>query len=489
MKRILLGLLAVCVAAPVIAATIGGGGGSGSGGGGAASAAGSTSAVQTNNAGQLADSGCYALTGSAKMHCVNGLTASFATLSQLTAGLGNSTGLPISSGVTGLGTGVATMLGTPSSANLKTALTDEVGLGYAVFSTGPRITLENATGVPATGLIGTTPLANGGTNQTSWTASRCVQVNAGGTALESASAACGTGSGGAASAVGASGAIQAANGSSNLADSGCYVLLSGEMTCPRGFIAGTSSLGVISMMQGTATVAGATTGQHNVWIDSTDGVLHSYGYGAASAATYVTTQTPATVWNKTVNAEATGNLITIVREYRFPMAGANGTTAGSVWNLPTTNPAVASAIQGTNVIQGVLNFPAAADTSAQVEHWISRFWDGGQVDAELTWMATPTTGTVVMNLQTVCIADGETNDPSFNATSANNTFTDAVKGTTLQTNLATVASLTMTGCAPGERLILKLRRASAPTDTMAGAPVSALNLKLWFREVLRKVAL
>ena len=39
------------------------------------------------------------------------------------------------------------------------------------------------------------PLAKGGTNQTSWTNSRCVQVNSGGTALEPAAAACGAGGG------------------------------------------------------------------------------------------------------------------------------------------------------------------------------------------------------------------------------------------------------------------------------------------------------
>jgi len=42
---------------------------------------------------------------------------------------------------------------------------------------------------------GALELAIGGTNQTSWTSSRCFQVNAGGTALESAAAACGTGGG------------------------------------------------------------------------------------------------------------------------------------------------------------------------------------------------------------------------------------------------------------------------------------------------------
>lgn len=53
--------------------------------------------------------------------------------------LTNCTGLPISTGVSGLGTGVATFLATPSSANLASALTDETGSGSAVFGTGPTI--------------------------------------------------------------------------------------------------------------------------------------------------------------------------------------------------------------------------------------------------------------------------------------------------------------------------------------------------------------
>lgn len=50
------------------------------------------------------------------------------------------TGLPISTGVSGLGTGVATFLATPSSANLRGALTDETGTGAAVFATSPTLT-------------------------------------------------------------------------------------------------------------------------------------------------------------------------------------------------------------------------------------------------------------------------------------------------------------------------------------------------------------
>lgn len=60
--------------------------------------------------------------------------------------LTNCTGLPISTGVSGLGTGVATFLATPSSANLRSALTDETGTGAAVFADTP--TLVTPRGVP-----------------------------------------------------------------------------------------------------------------------------------------------------------------------------------------------------------------------------------------------------------------------------------------------------------------------------------------------------
>jgi hypothetical protein len=53
--------------------------------------------------------------------------------------LSSCTGLPISTGVSGLGTNVATFLGTPSAANLASAVTEETGSGNLVFATSPTL--------------------------------------------------------------------------------------------------------------------------------------------------------------------------------------------------------------------------------------------------------------------------------------------------------------------------------------------------------------
>lgn len=53
--------------------------------------------------------------------------------------LTNCAGLPVASGISGFGSGVATFLATPSSANLAAAVTDETGTGSVVFANTPTL--------------------------------------------------------------------------------------------------------------------------------------------------------------------------------------------------------------------------------------------------------------------------------------------------------------------------------------------------------------
>lgn len=71
------------------------------------------------------------------------------------------TALPVANGGTGItsfGSGVATWLGTPSSANLAAAVTDETGSGALVFGTSPTLTTPNIDSAQIATVSGSAPL-------------------------------------------------------------------------------------------------------------------------------------------------------------------------------------------------------------------------------------------------------------------------------------------------------------------------------------------
>ena len=107
--------------------------------GGGGSPGGSTTEVQYNNAGVFAG-----ITGATSNGTALTLVAPVLG-TPASATLTNATGLPISTGVSGLGTGIATFLATPSSANLASAVTDETGSGLLVFNSAPALTNPTVT--------------------------------------------------------------------------------------------------------------------------------------------------------------------------------------------------------------------------------------------------------------------------------------------------------------------------------------------------------
>jgi hypothetical protein len=201
----------------------------------------------------------------------------------------------------------------------------------------------------------------------------------------------------------------------------------------------------------------------------------------ALGAVVVWAQNTITPLNMAYNAESTGNVLTLTEKVWIPAAICNNATAASHgWSFPTSNPGVPACVTGSNTQLGVMDFADAADLSAQIHLALPSDWTS-TVDAKFKWWTSATSGDVVWQLSTICVADAETSDPAFNTAS---TVTDTAKGTTLQQNDASITTVTVTGCAAGELMFLKVRRdASHASDSLA-ATARLVGLELTLRRAI-----
>jgi hypothetical protein len=229
-------------------------------------------------------------------------------------------------GITSFGSGIATFLGTPSSANLAAAVTDETGSGALVFATSPTLvtpilgtpqsgTLTNATGLPIdAGTTGTLSVARGGTGDTTYTDGQLLIGNSSGNTLTKATLTQGsgvtitngagsitiaaTGSGGTVTSVGGTGTV---NG----------ITLTGTVTSSGDLTLGGTLSGVdlATQVTGTLPVANGGTGAATL---TANNVLLGNGTSAVQVVAPGTTgnvlTSDGTTWTSSAPAPSAGTL-------------------------------------------------------------------------------------------------------------------------------------------------------------------------------------
>lgn len=261
--------------------------------------------------------------------------------------------------------------------------------------------------------------------------------------------------------------------------------ISGSITAAQApdAVADGATKGVASF---TAADFNATSG--NISLDYTNGQAASgSNKGFLTSVDWTTfnakvgTSTTDTLTNKTLDVEGTGNSLTTVHKTWLTAAGCNNATASSFWDLGTSlapTPACKNSSSGATAQNAALDFPDSDGMYFGQSQMMLPEDFTGTVDAKIKWMAAATSGDVIWNVSTICVADAEVDNPSFNTVS---TVTDTAKGTTLQTNDAAITTVTITGCSAGELMHVKISRDRTTSgDTITGV-VSFLGLQLTTR--------
>lgn len=165
------------------------------------------------------------------------------------------------------------------------------------------------------------------------------------------------------------------------------------------------------------------------------------------------------------------------RDFQYLAAKCFGGTAAIGTGYPSSGAPVAACVTGSNTSYGVLQFSDSSTQSIQDHFSLPAGWNG-QLEAELRWRTTATSGNVVWQIQTSCSAAGESGDPSWNAAS---TVTQAAQGTANRLAFAALASVTVTGCAAGEELWWRVLRDPAHASDTIGATAELLSVRFSLR--------
>ena len=200
----------------------------------------------------------------------------------------------------------------------------------------------------------------------------------------------------------------------------------------------------------------------------------------ASGNATITTMGPSVLRAAHQNVAMVNRGFTSTSYLQLDFAGCVGATAGLLWDDDATGATAPTAACNDT---GTLQRPSADFSGSAVNAVVRTItlppdWTGN-IDLTIRYVsvAASPTGNVEWDIQTACRAAGETWDGSFNAAQ---TITDAVAAQNVL-NDATQSTVTVTGCAAGEDMQLKVSR-DGTNDTN-----NDLAKALWARLTLRRL--
>lgn len=217
--------------------------------------------------------------------------------------------------------------------------------------------------------------------------------------------------------------------------------------------------------------------------------------GAAESCFTVSTpsSTDNPVTNKTLDAEGTGNLVTLSVKMYIPGGACVNTTAASNWDTHATDP-VAACVAGTIINKGVLTFDdtntctstTATIGCAQQTLELPSDWSGN-VDVKLLYTSATTTNaqtekwTIATKCTTPTGGSGVTDNPSAWNTAQTVTYTLGASEVASALRNISQSTITMTGCVAGDLFHIRIGRDISDTDT---ASMNLVGVEITWRRAI-----
>jgi hypothetical protein len=318
-----------------------------------------------------------------------------------------------------------------------------------------------------TGTLALTSLAGGGTGATSFTASRCVQVNAGGTALESSSGGCGGGSVSSVAQTFTGGLISVA---------GSPITTSGTLALT---VAGTSG-GIPYFSSGTTWASSAALTANLPVIGGGAGVAPTVGTRSGNTTAFVTT-TGSLTSGRCVEIDANGNFI--------QAAAACGTGSGG--GLPITfrpqqnePPAANFASLDTRNGHVVLDFDGTTDEEAVFSSVLPASYAGTGLTVDTWWSFTSATSgslRVQAAFERIDVSSLDIDADSFAAFQSAGGTAPGTSGQVIKVSVTFTDGAQMDSLAAGEAFRLKIRRDADGTSGTDDITTDAELLKVLVR--------